>query len=151
MTHMPESLSRTCSFVESAVSDRIKVCQNERAIKPVPMARSEALNVKSGRRGRIPQPVVSCSPQNLLTRQQENRGRSQALKAWLQLRIRGVIIRITPRILGLPLFLQLTSSRDLWPLQVLDRMRDPAPEAASANTQSAVMRECGKTYNYFIS
>ena len=107
------------------------------------MARSEALNVKSGRRGRIPQPVVSCSPQNLLARQQENRGRRQALKACLQLRIRRVIIRITRRILGLPLFLQLTSYRDLWPLQVLDRVRDPAPEAAS---QFARLRSYGKTY-----
>ena len=26
------------------------------------------------------------------------------------------------------------SSSDLWPLQVLDRLRDPAPEAASANS-----------------
>ena len=50
--------------------------------------KGEALSVRSGRRGRIPQPVVSCSPQNLLTRQQKNRGRSQAFKAWLQLRIR---------------------------------------------------------------
>ena len=96
--------------------------------------KDKALSVRSCQRGRVPQPVVSCSPQNLLTRQQKNRGRNQALKAWLQLRIRRVIMRITRRILGLPLFLQLTSFRDLWLLQVLDRMRDPVPEAASANS-----------------
>ena len=53
--------------------------------------KDKALSVRSGRRGRIHQPVVSCSPQDLLTRQQKNSGRSQARGAWLQ-----------------PLFLQLT-------------------------------------------
>ena len=57
-----------------------------------------------------------------------------------------VIISITRRILGLPLFLQLTSYRDLWPLQVLDRVRDPAPEAASTNSLSAVMHDCKKIH-----
>ena len=77
--------------------------------------KGKALSVRSGRRDRIPQPVVSCSPQNLLTRQQKNRGRSQVFKAWLQLRIRRVIIRITRRILGLPLFSKLTSLRTCGP------------------------------------
>ena len=34
----------------------------------------------------------------------------------------------------LPLFSKLTNLRTMWPLQVLDRVRDPAPEAASDNS-----------------
>ena len=113
----------------------MKVCQNEQTMEPVLMARSEALNVGSGRRGRIPQTVESCSPQIVLGETARKHGVEARLsKPGCSAMTRRVIIRITRRIMVLPLFSKLTNLRTMWPLQVLDRVRDPAPEAASANS-----------------
>ena len=48
--------------------------KNINEIKQMTDGKDKALSVRSGRRGRIHQPVVSCSPQKFLVRQQENMG-----------------------------------------------------------------------------